>query len=211
MSDTQTPAVAPWGKWDRISLKIILVGGIVYATVLLAVGTIGTITDLVTGQQLLSLTVNEKLPAAADTGTATLVDGRYDSARVFVADLTPATSGLLTAGSIIAIVTQLAVAAVFIYLTWRLLRREPFLRSLTWSFVAAGAVLLLGSIIGQTLSGIGSWLTAAELGATTDSDSFWPTVFTFDAAPLGLAFVLMLVGSAFEYAQKLTVETRGLV
>lgn len=211
MSTSEAPAIVPWGKWDRLSLQLILMGAIIYAIVILVAGVISVVVDLVSGERLLILPVNEKLPAAADDGTATLEDGRFDTARVYVSGLTPMANGLLTAGGIIAILTQLAVAGVMIYLAWRLLRREPFLRSLTWSFVVAGAVLLVGSIVGQGLSGFGAWLTAIELGSTPDARGFWPLAITFDTAPLGLGLVLMLVASAFEYAQKLTVETRGLV
>jgi hypothetical protein len=211
MSTSETPAIAPWGKWDRLSLQLILVGAIVYAIAILVAGAVSVGADLVSGERLLTLPVDEMLPAAADDGTATLVDGRFDTARVYVSGLSPMANGLLTAGGIIAILTQLAVAGVMIYLAWSLLRREPFLRSLTWSFVVAGAVLLVGSIVGQSLSGFGAWLTAIELGSTPDARGFWPLSITFDTASLGLGLMLLLVGSAFEYAQKLTVETHGLV
>ena len=211
MSDTQTPVVAPWGKWDRISLQMILAGGIVYALVVLIVGTVGVVAELVSGTRTLTLPVDVELPAAADSGTATLLHGSFDSAVVTVAELTPASAGLLTAGALIGVVTQLLVAASFVYLAWRLLRREPFLRSLTWAFIGAGAVLLIGTILAQALSGFGGWLVVTELGTSPEGESFWPMAMNVDLTPVGLAFVLMLVGCAFEYGQKLSRETAGLV
>ena len=211
MSIAETPAVAPWGKWDRISLQLILAGGIVYAAVVLVVGTIGVVSELVSGNRTLSLPVSAELPPEANIGTAQLLNGHFESALVTVEGLTPASAALLTAGAIIGFVTQLLVAASFVYLAWRLLRREPFLKSLTWAFIVAGAVLLLGTVIAQMLSGFGGWLVAAELGATAGPDSFWPTAMNIDLTPVGLAFILMLVGCAFEYGQKLSRETAGLV
>ena len=208
MSTQDSPALATWGKWDRAALQLILVGAVIYALVVSVAGVIGLVGQLTSGERALTLYVEESLPTDAAGGTATLVDGAYESASVTVAGLTPATAALLTAGGVIGFVTQLLVAASFVYLAWRLLRREPFLRSLTWTFIVAGAVLLIGTLLGQASSGFGSWLVATELNGPHE---FWPLVMKFDPAPIGLAFILMLVGCAFEYGQKLTNETRGLV
>ena len=210
MSSIDTPASVAWGKWDKLSLQLILAGVVIYAVVVLIAGIVDIVMSLASGDRLLSLTINEPLPTGVDTGTATLLDGRLDSARVYVTDLTPITTGLLDAGLIVGVITQVLVAASFAYLAFRLLRRRPFMKSLTWSFLAAGAVLLIGSIVAQALTGFGSWLVATELGSSPDND-FWQMSFTVDVAPLGFGFALMLVGSAFEYAQKLSRDTEGLV
>jgi hypothetical protein len=211
MQTTDSPAIAPWGKWDKLSLQLILVAAVAYALVVAVLGVIMIVGEFTSGSRTLSLFVDQPLPAVADAGTAKLVDGHFDTAAVTVSGLTPATSALLSAGSIIGFVTQLLVAASFVYLTWRLLRREPFLKSLTWTFLVAGSVLLIGTIIGQALSGFGGWLVATELGSSPDGESFWPLVMQFDPAPIGLAFVLLLVGCAFDYGQRLSRETAGLV
>ena len=211
MSSTETPAIAPWGKWDKLSLQLILVVSVAYALIVAVLGVIMIVSELSTDARTVTLFVNQPLPAAADAGSATLVDGHFDTAEVRVSGLVPITGALLTASSIIGFATQLLVAASFVYLTWRLLRREPFLTSLTWTFLVAGSVLLIGTIIGQALSGFGGWLVATELGSSPDGESFWPLVMQFDPAPIGLAFVLLLVGCAFDYGQRLTRETAGLV
>ena len=210
MSSIDTPASVAWGKWDKLSLQLILAGVVIYAVVVLIAGIVDIVMSLASGDRLLSLTINEPLPTGVDTGTATLLDGRLDSARVYVTDLTLITTGLLDAGLIVGVITQVLVAASFAYLAFRLLRRRPFMKSLTWSFLAAGAVLLIGSIVAQALTGFGSWLVATELGSSPDND-FWQMSFSVDVAPLGFGFALMLVGSAFEYAQKLSRDTEGLV
>jgi len=210
VSSIDTPASVAWGKWDKLSLQLILAGIVIYAVVVLIAGIVDIVMSLASGDRLLSLTINEPLPTGVDTGTATLLDGRLDSARVYVTDLTPITTGLLDAGLIVGVITQVLVAASFAYLAFRLLRRRPFMKSLTWSFLAAGAVLLIGSIVAQALTGFGSWLVATELGSNPDND-FWQMSFSVDVAPLGFGFALMLVGSAFEYAQKLSRDTEGLV
>jgi hypothetical protein len=211
MSSIDTPVSVTWGKWDKLSLQLILAAVAIYAVLVLITGAIAIVSTLISGEHLLSLAVDGALPPEADAGSATLIDGRYESARVYIGDLTPATSGLLVAGLIVNVLTQLLVAASFAYLAFRLLQRRPFLRSLTWSFVVAGAALLIGSIIAQTLGLFGSWLATTELGATGEKADFWQLAFTIDPAPLGFGVGLMLVGSAFEYAQKLSRDTEGLV
>ena len=211
MTTHDVPAIAPWGKWDKAALQAIFGAGAFFAALTLIISVIGIVTELVSGERLLTLPVSQPLPAGADNGPATIVDGQVDSATVLVSNLSAVPSALFTAGSIVMVVSNLLVMGAFLYLVWRLLRREPFIRSLTWTFVAAGAVLLIGSLVGQALIQIANLMAMGELGSTADDPGIWTTVVGLDAAPLGLGFILMLVGSAFEYAQKLSVETRGLV
>jgi hypothetical protein len=211
MATHDVPAIAPWGRWDRAALQAIFGGGVLFAGLTLVIGVLGIVTELISGERLLTLPVNEALPAGADRGTAVIVDGSLDSATVLVSQLSTAPSVLFTTGSIVIVVSNLLVMAAFLYLVWRLLRREPFIRSLTWTFVTAGAVLLIGSLVGQVLIQIANLMAMSELGSTADDPGIWATAVQLDANPLGLGFILMLVAAAFEYAQRLSNETRGLV
>ncbi len=211
MSDADTPEIAPWGKWDKAALQAIFGFGAVYGIVMLVVSAIGIISEAASGTRQLLLALDGPLPSGADSGPATLIEGHVESASVLVSGLSPATSALLTAGDAVSALANLLVVGAFLYLVWRLLRREPFARLLTWVFIVAGGVLLIGSAVGQALSGIGRVQAAVELGASLDGSGPWLIGTTFDASPFGLALVLMLVASAFEYAQKLSASTRGLV
>jgi hypothetical protein len=202
---------AQWDKWDKAALQAIFGGGILFAALTLIIGVVSIVTEVASGQRLLSLPVNETLPATADAGTAVIVDGHYDAASVLVSNISTGASVLITAASILLLVSNLLAAVAFLYLVWRLLRREPFIRSLTWTFVVAGAVLLIGSLIGQVLLQIANLQVMSELGATVGGAGIWATAVQLDAAPLALGFILMLVGAAFEFAQKLAADTKGLV
>ena len=204
---TETQSITGWGKWDRAALWLLFAGGAAVAVIMLVTGILGIVGDLTQGTRYLELPAVKDLPPQANSGSARLESGTFETATVAVSGLTPFTATLLTIGRTLIVLTNLLVAGTFVYLAWRLLRREPFLKSLTWSFIFAGAFLLVGSLLAQTIHGIGANLVGAELGG------YWgeSTIFIFDANPVGLAFVLMLVGCAFEYAQKLTNETRGLV
>jgi hypothetical protein len=120
------------------------------------------------------------------------------------------TQGLLLSATIIGTLTQALVVFAFAYLSWRLLRREPFLASLPRTFAGAGAILSIGGLVSQALAGFGAWSVAAELGSD-GPDSFWPLVMTIDLLPVALGFGLLLVAAAFRYGVKLTRDTEGLV
>lgn len=213
MADAQTPAIAPWGSADRIALQLLFWGTIVYSVIVLLVGGISVLIEAVTGDRFLTLPLSVPMEPRPDAD-ATLIGGSLDSATVFVSGLSLTPSILLTIGSVMAVLAHLSVALTFAYLNWRLLRREPFLRSLTWSFAAAGGVLSLGSIVAQVLTGIGTNLAASELNMGVDGGVYnriYPLPLSLDLYPLAIGLMLALVGTAFEYAQKLTAETQGLV
>jgi hypothetical protein len=212
MGITQQAVAASWSRWDRVGLWLMLVGASVIALLSLVVGIIGAAGEVVSGTRHMTLITEQPLPAAASTGSATLVDGYFDTARLGVADLSAGTAGLLTAGSVLGVLVQTSVALCFAYLAWRLLRAKPFMASLTATFVAAGAALAVGGLVGQFLTGFGQWNAALELGGDGSADDpFWPLVMSLDAAPIGLGFALLIVASAFQYGERLARETDGLV
>jgi hypothetical protein len=208
-----TPALAPWGRWDRVGIWIVLSGTAVYAAAVLTAGIVRIVTGFASGTYYLSLPVDdEPVPDAASAGSATLIDGHYETAFAAVTDLSAGTSALLGAGVVLSVVTEVGVALSFLYLAWRLLRAKPFIPSLSIAFSVAGATLALGSLISQFLTGFGSWQVVTELGSgTASSGGFWPLEMRLDPAPIGFGFGLLIVASAFYYGERLTRETEGLV
>ena len=207
----KTPALAPWGRWDRVAMWLILGGSIIYAFVALAFGIGALVHQLVTGTWTGSLAVDQALPAEADAGSATLIRGSFESAAVTLGGLSGWAFGLLTAAQITGLVTTAVVALTFVYLSWRLLRAEPFKKSLTVAFITAGAALLIGSIIGLGFEALGRMLAVSELVGDDKLAGFWPFAFSGDLTPIGFGFALMIVACAFEYGERLTRETDGLV
>jgi len=205
------PSIAPWGRWDRIAMWWILVGSIAYAGVVLATGIIGLVHQLSTRTWTGSLIVDERLPPSADAGTASLIRGRYESAEVTLGDLSDAAFALLTAGMVLSIVTTATVALSFVYLSWRLLRAKPFKKSLTAAFLTAGSALLIGTVLSVGLDTIGRMITVSELLGDDTIEGFWPVTVQGDLGPIGFGLALLVVACAFEYAERLSRETDGLV
>jgi hypothetical protein len=208
----EEPVLAPWSRWDRLGIWIMLVGAVVVALLAFVVGIGGLAGELASGTRHVTLLTDQPLPTEASTGTATIVDGGFDTARVELADLTAGTATLLTIGGLLGVLVQASVALSFAYLAWRLLRAKPFMGSLTIAFVVAGAALAVGGLVTQFVTGFGQWNAVLELGSDVAADdAFWPLVMAVDAAPIGLGFALLIVSSAFQYGERLTRETDGLV
>jgi hypothetical protein len=209
---TGEPVLAPWSRWDRLGIWIMLVGAVVVALLAIVVGIGGLAGELASGTRHVTLLTDRPLPAEASTGTATIVDGDFDTARLELADLTAGTATLLTIGGVLGVLVQASVALSFAYLAWRLLRAKPFMASLTIAFVVAGAALAVGGLVAQFVTGFGQWNVVLELGSDVAADDpFWPLVMAVDAAPIGLGFALLIVASAFQYGERLSRETDGLV
>jgi hypothetical protein len=199
-----------WTRGDREVLWFLFGLAALIALVIVAFAAISIVGSAVSGEHTLTLVTDQPLPADADAGDATLVDGTFDSALVTVSNLSAPTQGLLLSSLVIGAATQTLVVLAFAYLAWRLLKRQPFLSSLPRIFTAAGAILSIGGIASQALYGFGSWNVAEELGST-DADSFWPLVMTFDPLPIVLGFGLLLIAAAFHYGVRLARDTDGLI
>jgi hypothetical protein len=207
----KTPALAPWDRWDRIAMWAILGGSAVYALVVLASGIVRLAHQAVSQTWTGSLIVERALPTEADAGTATLIAGSYESATVTLGDLSGWAFGLLTTSLVITVITSATVALSFVYLSWRLLRAEPFKKSLTFTFITAGAALIIGSLVSLGVEALGRMIAVSELLGDDKTTGFWPMAVTGDLAPIGFGFALLVVACAFEYGERLTRQTDGLV
>jgi len=98
-----------------------------------------------------------------------------------------------------------------VYLSWRLLRAKPFKKSLTVVFITAGAALMIGNILSIGFDSFGRVLLVSELLGDEKIGGFWPMAVQADLAPIGFGLALLIVACAFEYGERLTRETDGLV
>lgn len=117
---------------------------------------------------------------------------------------------LTTVGGAAAMLTQAALCAAVAVLAWRVPRRNPFRRSVSLAVTCAGAILLVGGMISQAANSIATGLAASELNVS-GSRGFWPLAGRFDPTFLVIGVVLLLVGLAFEYGERLVRDTDGLV
>ncbi|GMA28579.1 hypothetical protein [Arenivirga flava] len=209
MSDTSTfERTTERGILYAVGTGALLVGA---AAVLL--GGTQLIVDAVADAVPLRLEVDHALPGGVGGGTATLIEGAYDSAAVTASGLSAGVVTLLTIARAFELLTTAAVAWSVAWLAWKLLRGRPFAASVANALATAGASLLIGGLLSQGLGGFGAWVAIEELlgDVSPEADPFFPLVMAFDPAPLGFGLATLLIAIAFERGRRLQQDTEGLV
>ncbi len=150
---------------------------------------------------------------------------------VTASNLSMATRGLLAAGSAFSSLAAIAVLAAVIVLCSKLLAGKPFSDSLRRAGRIAASALALGTLVGQTLTGIGAYRAGEETlrvdgYAMTGDQVFsglspWPVPafsINYEFAPLFMALAILvvveLVNAGMAMArqnEQLRAETDGLV
>jgi len=176
----------------------------------LVFGSIEIISALASGHTQLTLVAEHALPAAAHGGKATIVSGGYESAAVTITGAAAGVVVIATISSIATVLTKVALASVIAVMAWRILRGSPFRRSVALAVTIGGAVLLIGGILAEVSPALGNALAATELNGS-GRFGFWPLAGRFDPTTIVIGVVLLLVGLAFEYGERLQRDTEGLV
>lgn len=189
--------------WFSFSASVLI------GSVSLAVGATSIVGELATGRISMILETHEALPAAADGGTASIVDGSFDRAVVVLENLSTVTIVLSTFSSITSVLVGVALAFSLAVIAWRVLHPDPFRRSLSYTVALAGGAVLVGSMLSGGMQVFASFMAATELNG--GEPGFWPIMAGFDPGPIALGFALLLVGLAFEIGEKLQRDAAGLV
>ncbi len=183
---------------------------VIVGAVRLVTGAIDIIHSLASGQTQLTLVAEHALPAAANGGTATIISGGYESAVVTVTRASAGVVAISTISSIAGLLTQVTLAGVIALLAWRILRGSPFRRSVGLAVTVGGGILLIGGLLSQGARALGGGLAATELNSS-GRFGFWPLAGRFDPTLMVIGVVLLLVGLAFQYGERLQSDTDGLV
>jgi hypothetical protein len=194
---------------NTVVLWIILIVTALGTLATLGMGIGSVVSLLVSKSASLTLLVDKKLPAEALGGGHTVAHGTYHDADV-QANLHPDAVGFLTTADISATLVQAALFGIVALLAWRLLRGRAFRRSLANAISFAGSVVIVGELVTVEASGIAAGLTASALNHAAGVQ-FWPLEFTLDFSNVGIGFLLLVIGLAFEYGARLQKETEGLV
>ncbi|MET0161931.1 MAG: hypothetical protein ABW204_04695 [Microbacteriaceae bacterium] len=209
MSDTSTFE----RKTERGILYAVGGGALLVGAAAVLFGGTQLIIDAVGDAVPLRLEVDHALPEGIGGGTATLIEGAYDSAAVSASGLSAGVVTLLTVARGFGLLTTAAVAWSVAWLAWKLLRGQPFAASVGNALVTAGGSLAIGGLLSQGLGGFGAWIAIEELlgDVSAGADPFFPLIMGFDPAPLGYGLAMMLIALAFERGRSLQQDTDGLV
>lgn len=208
-------------------IGVVLIGGSVL---------VGTAAAIVNGESTLQVPVEPywpEFPAVSDVTPdhGDTVRSEITTVTVTATNLGAATRGLLAAGSLFSGLAVIAVLAAVIALCSKLLAGKPFSNSLLRSGRLAACALALGTLIGQTLTGIGTYRAGEETlrvdgYAMTGDQVFsglspWPVPafsINYEFAPLFMALAILvvveLVNAGMAMArqnEQLRAETDGLV
>ena len=185
----------------------VLVGGI---TLVVGITEIGS--GLVNNRTALTLIAEQPLPAAAEASSSgsRIIEGSFETAQVIVADLPFGISALAAAAALVDVITRVTIATLVALLSWRLLRGAVFARSLSLGAVVAGGALLIGGVLTQGFGSLAAMMAAADLNGP-GVRGFWPLAGGLDFTTIVTGLILLLVGLAFEYGERLQRDTEGLV
>lgn len=159
------------------------------------------------------------------------VQREITSVTVTASNLSAATRGFLAAGSVVSGLATVAVLAAVVVLCSKLLAAKPFGDSLRHMGRLASGALAFGTLIGQTLTGIGTYRAGEETlrvdGYTMTGDqvlqenSPWPIPefsINYEFAPLFMALAILvvveLVSAGMMMArqnERLRADTEGLI
>ena len=183
-----------------------LVGGIT-----LVVGVTEIVNGLVTNKTALTLIADRPLPAAeVSSSGSSIIEGNFETAHVIVTDLPFGISVLTAAAALADVLTRVAIPTLIALLSLRLLRGAVFARSLSLVAVVAGGALLIGGVFSQGLGSFAAAMAAADLNGP-GGRGFWPLAGRLDFTTIVTGLILLLVGLAFEYGERLQHDTEGLV
>lgn len=211
-SETDIRGTSLAARTTRAIVWVVFGASLLAMVGMLAFGATSIAGSALEGSITTQLTTTQQLPPSADAGTATLVDGAFETATVTVTDVSTATLVVDTIASSAGLLTQLAVAAALALLCWSLVNNRPFRRRLSLTVTLAGGTVLIGGLLSAGLAVFSSWLIAEQLNAASDGlDGFWPISAAVDPTFIVLGIGLMFVGLAFDYAERLQRDTAGLV
>lgn len=151
---------------------------------------------------------------APELASSTGVTGAmYDSALVTFATLPTGARWLLLLEAALPALGTVALCAFAWWLGVSLIRSRPFRASMGWMLGLASCLVLAGGLFGQLAGGIGRAVAVQDL-ANADpevEDVLWTFLVQLDLAPVGWAFALALVATAFQLGTRMQRDTEGLV
>ena len=199
-------------RTTRIVVWLGLAAAVVVGGITLVGGVTEIVSALVDNRTALTLIAGQPLPAAAEASSSgsRIIEGSFETAQVIVTELPFGISVLAAAAALADVLTRVAIATLIALLSWRLLRGAVFARSLSIVAAIAGSALLIGGIFTQGFGSLAAAMAAADLNGS-GGRGFWPIAGRLDFTTIVTGLILMLVGLAFDYGERLQRDTDGLV
>jgi hypothetical protein len=196
---------------DRVSTWVLTIGAQLTAIGITVSTVIAIVHDMTVDSKLLSLAVEAKVPEDYFSAGPRIDSAVFTHAEVQTSALSVGVVSWLNIGAALGAITQVIVALSIAYLGWRLLRGDPFRRSLTVTTVTAAVALIVGTGLAALVTSGATFFALQELSPSDFMTERLPFIFNFDITPAIVGVALGVVASAFEYGEKLRSDTQGLV
>ncbi len=197
-------------KGDRIAIGIVTIGALLAAAAIIAVFVVTLVGQLTTGEMTVTLLPYSPVPDGFFDGIA-LESADFTEATVVTSGLSSGVAGTLIAANAVGALTSLIVAIALAFMGWRLLKGDPFRRSVLWTSLTAAIALVIGPFIGLLLTTIGQTLALMEIAGPAAGEGGLPFRGELELTPVLVGLGLAVVLGVFEFGQKLKADTDGLV
>jgi hypothetical protein len=155
---------------------------------------------------------DDSAPGIARDWTA-ITEAHYDSVTIVASGLSSPARWWLVAEHLGAALPTIGIALLVLWIRLRLVRRRPFVRSVTVGIAIAAILIMAGGALQQLAHGIARAEVVMSLGepTITGGPSLAEFFVTVDGAPFAWGIALAVVGAAFEIGERLQRDTDGLV
>jgi hypothetical protein len=198
-------------KGDRISIGIVTVGALLVAAGILISFVVTTVGQVSSGEITFPVITEATVPAGEFGAERGLVAATYTEASVTASGLSPFPFAAFIVAHAVNTLTELLVALALAFMGWRLLKGDPFRKSVVNSALVAASALLLGPFIALLASVTATTRALVEIAGPKDGQSAYIFSAEFNLTPAFIGLALAIVLGAFEYGQKLKADTEGLV
>lgn len=202
---------SPVSPADRIGARVVAAGAVLIAAVSVFAVIRGAL-DVFGAEVTVRMPVHD---AAAPTlsGIDGIRSAEYIQADVAFPTLPAAARWMLLLEGALPALAIIGVCAVAWWLGVSLIRARPFRRTMSTTIGLAACLVAAGGMFGQLCGGIGRGMIVDHLAGTDPGvyDVFPAFAIDLSLAPLGWAFALALVATAFEVGHRLQRDTEGLV
>jgi hypothetical protein len=193
-------------KADRASIGVVTIGALVVGAFILISFVATVAATLLSGTVTFAVIANSPVPP--DYFSASAVAATISEITVNAGGLSLGVVSLFVLADAVVALAGIIVALALAFAGWRLLKGDPFRKSVMVTSLMAASALIAGPFLALLISTTAVTRALIELGQSEKGLVF--------AAELNLAPVFVGVGLAvvlgiFEYGQKLHAETEGLV
>jgi len=196
---------------DRASIRFVTIGALLVAALILVSFVVTLFQRLASGEVTFPVLTETPVPERQFGDGRGLTAAVFSETEVTAGGLSPFPFAAFIAADAINALTGLVVTLALAFMGWRLLKGDPFRKSVIYSSIAAASALILGPFLALLLSTTATTRALLEIAGPKDGRPELIFATELNLAPVLVGVSLAIVLGAFEFGQKLKADTEGLV